>query len=48
MEHPGTDCYPTKVKARKKPSLTRRPGFPVLRGLSFDQPRVRERIMKLS
>jgi hypothetical protein len=46
MEHPVPNFHPT---CDEKPGLLRGPGFDLrLRCSVFDQPRVRERIMKLS
>ena len=49
MEHPVRDCHrELSFQDAKKPGLVKRPGFPVYDLRLGDQPRVRERIMKLS
>ena len=47
MEHPVADFH-GELPARKKPGLLRRPGFVLNLRRTQNQPRVRERIMKLS
>ena len=50
MEHPVPDFHPElRSQQRKKPGLLAETGPSVLRTFAYvDQPRVRERIMKLS
>jgi hypothetical protein len=49
MEHPVPDCHlELPFQDAKSPASFKRPGFPVCDLRLEDQPRVRERIMKLS
>jgi hypothetical protein len=49
MTQAAAQFHPDRTAAKKKPGLQWRPGFPVFATLGLGgQPRVRERIMKLS
>jgi hypothetical protein len=47
MEHPVGDIHPEQVQNRKKARSLNETGL-ILATLDLDQPRVRERIMKVS